>query len=507
MCVQPYPPAARSNYSNAYDDEAFVVASAERLAGAVRIPTMSFDQMGPPGVDPRWEVFSDLHKYLEETFPLVHKTMDLVKVGGYSLIYTWKGSNPSLKPAMLTAHQDVVPAVTVLDRWQYPPFEGVVKDGWVHGRGSSDCKNNLIGLLTSAEHLISEGWTPERTIVYAFGQDEEASGAYGAKQISSYLESVHGKHGVAFVLDEGGMGIETTYGTDFALPGVAEKGHADLHIQVDTLGGHSSTPTDHTSVGYLSKIVSAIEDAPLFHPHLELVSPLWGYLQCVGTHAPSAPKWIKDTISARHPDLRRAALDLSEELGPKSKYLIQTSKAVTTFNGGTKARALCCKCWFGPCLDFFFFACSMILTVEETINAFMSAIMPVAEKYSLSVNGQTSSSGSVAGNVTVSTSLSLDPSPIAPLGSEAWSIFTKAVQAAFGPTVVTAPSAMTGNTDTRFYWNLSPNIYRWSPARIGTRLNAHTVDEKLKVSSHVDGIRFYTELIRACSLHSMPLLF
>jgi len=61
--------------------------------------------------------------------------------------------------------------------------------------------------------------------------------------------------------------------------------------------------------------------------------------------------------------------------------------------------------------------------------------------------------------------------------------------------VISAPSAMTGNTDTRYYLDLSENIYRWSPARVGSRLNVHTVDEKIMTSGHVDGIRFFTELI------------
>lgn len=51
--------------------EDFFNASVERLQGAVKIPTESFDDMKPVGDDPRWNIFSDFHKYLEETFPLV----------------------------------------------------------------------------------------------------------------------------------------------------------------------------------------------------------------------------------------------------------------------------------------------------------------------------------------------------------------------------------------------------------------------------------------------------
>ena len=43
----------------------------KRMQGAVRIPTESFDDMGPVGEDSRWDVFKEFHKYLVESFPLV----------------------------------------------------------------------------------------------------------------------------------------------------------------------------------------------------------------------------------------------------------------------------------------------------------------------------------------------------------------------------------------------------------------------------------------------------
>jgi Gly-Xaa carboxypeptidase len=49
----------------------FFDKSLKRMQGAVRIPTESFDDMGPVGEDPRWDVFKEFHAYLEESFPLV----------------------------------------------------------------------------------------------------------------------------------------------------------------------------------------------------------------------------------------------------------------------------------------------------------------------------------------------------------------------------------------------------------------------------------------------------
>lgn len=101
----------------------------------------------PEKVD--WETFLGLHKYLEETYPLVHKTLTKEVFGKVGLLYHWKGTGKSGKlPLMLTAHQDVVPEGDH-SMWKYPPYEGVIAEGCVWGRGSSDCKKQYPGLYGS----------------------------------------------------------------------------------------------------------------------------------------------------------------------------------------------------------------------------------------------------------------------------------------------------------------------------------------------------------------------
>lgn len=61
------------------------------------------------------------------------------------------------------AHLDVVPATTSLDRWTYPPFDGRIADDWVYGRGTTDCKTDVVGILTALEYMLRSGWRPKRT--------------------------------------------------------------------------------------------------------------------------------------------------------------------------------------------------------------------------------------------------------------------------------------------------------------------------------------------------------
>ncbi len=137
-----------------------------------------------------------------------HHRMTREFVNTIGLVYTIQGTNPSLKPIMLAAHQDVVP-INDEQAWKYPPFSGHFDGRWLWGRGASDDKNSLTALMSALETLLGyPEWVPKRTIVLALGFDEESSGRRGAGTISQFLEERYGKYGIALILDEGGMGLE-----------------------------------------------------------------------------------------------------------------------------------------------------------------------------------------------------------------------------------------------------------------------------------------------------------
>ena len=66
-------------------------------------------------------------------------------VNTYSLLYRVQGTDSSLQPYLLAAHLDVVPAPT--SGWEVPPFDGVVDDKFIWGRGTLDFKDGvMVGL-------------------------------------------------------------------------------------------------------------------------------------------------------------------------------------------------------------------------------------------------------------------------------------------------------------------------------------------------------------------------
>jgi Gly-Xaa carboxypeptidase len=89
----------------------------------------------------------------------------------------------------------------------------------------------------------------------------------------------------------------------------------------------------------------------------------------------------------------------------------------------------------------------------------MSIIEKIGMTYGLSISGDGfEGASSSLGKITLTVDQPGAPSPITPTDSVAFEVFARAVQAAFGTDVVTAPSSMTGNTDTRHYVSLDRMI-------------------------------------------------
>jgi carboxypeptidase PM20D1 len=238
-------------------------AAAQRLGAAVRLPTISSRDDAQLSADQ----FQALHALLAQQFPRVHAQLQREVVGGLSLLYTWKGTDPQAKPMALLAHQDVVPIAPGTEGdWAVPPFSGAVKDGHIWGRGAWDDKGNLLSQLEAVEMLLAQGYQPPRTLYLAYGADEEVGGQRGAAQIAALLQS----RGVQldFVLDEGLLvldGVMPGLAKPAALIGVAEKGYMSVVLRLSATPGHSSMPPPKgtSAIAMLSAALKRLEDEQL----------------------------------------------------------------------------------------------------------------------------------------------------------------------------------------------------------------------------------------------------
>ncbi|KAG8984577.1 hypothetical protein FRB93_006422 [Tulasnella sp. JGI-2019a] len=514
VCVQEDPIRPIVNHeiaghlSSVYGGQEFSSRAADWLGGAIRIPTEIFDDIGPVGEDPRWDVFAEFHEYLREAFPKVHQELSLFKVNTYGLLYTWQGSDPSLKPIMLMNHQDVVPVEPrTYSQWQEPPYSGVLKDGWIWGRGSCDDKRGLIGNLIAVETLLEANFKPKRTVVFTFGFDEESGGKEGARELGKYLNQ-HGPKEFAFILDEGGVYSEE-YGKMVAGVSTEEKGYFDVKIKVTAPGGHSSIPPQHTTIGLLSLLLAHLESHP--HPaHLTRSSTVFELYQCYAVHAPGLPHALRETISkARKSDkalkeMENALLSLDGPQGKMIDAILRTTQAVDIISGGVKVNALPEEAY-----ALVNHRVSTDSSIAELQEAIISLFTPFTADRNLALNAfgrdihQWSPVAPIA-NVTIGEAFApaLEPAPVTPTTGAAWRLLGGTIRSAYrdaegdGKEIVVAPITARGNTDTRAYWDLSRNIYRYG--HIGAhhmKNGVHTVNEAVSLEGFVNCIKFYTTLI------------
>ena len=236
-------------------------AIAERLAQAIRFRTVSHQRPEEFEADQ----FTGFIDWVKVSYPEVNADLQLTMAGDYTLLYRWEGSDPSLKPVLITGHYDVVPVLPGTEnKWEQPPYEGVIKDGVIWGRGALDDKSAVVAQLEAATQLLKSGFKPARSIYFSFGHDEEVGGVRGAASVVQLLKA----QGVqlAWSLDEGSFlfdGLLPGVAARTATINVAEKGSLTLQIVATGAGGHSSMPPKQTAVGVLAQAITRLEEHPV----------------------------------------------------------------------------------------------------------------------------------------------------------------------------------------------------------------------------------------------------
>jgi carboxypeptidase PM20D1 len=313
----------------------------QRLSKAVQFKTISNQDRS----DFDENAFNQYHDFLVESYPLAHKTLKREVVGDprpFSLIYTWEGKNPSLAPAIFMAHQDVVPiAEESRDEWKEEPFSGVVKDGYLWGRGSLDDKNQIHAIFEATEMKIKEGFQPDRTIIFVFGHDEEVGGPEGAKHAADILEKRYDK--IAFVMDESAPlipGVFPGIRENTALIGIAQKGFISLEIAINGVGGHSSQPPEQSNIVALAAAVEKVEGAQFPYKIHDAVRYQYRFM---GPELAEDQQPMYKAVAYGNNDsvdeLEEKFLEAMAQ-NPITRAMIHTTTAVTMFNAGVKDNVL-----------------------------------------------------------------------------------------------------------------------------------------------------------------------
>ncbi|MBQ6020677.1 MAG: M20/M25/M40 family metallo-hydrolase [Clostridia bacterium] len=438
------------------------------LSDAIRIPTVS--DRDRDKVD--WAQFEKFHALLEERYPLFHKAFSKEVISDASLLYYMPGSDPSLDPIAMIAHQDVVPVTPGTEQdWKYEPFGGVEAEGCIWGRGSIDMKNHLIAVMESVETLLEEGWRPARDVYVLLGHNEEnmMHRESGAAYISRELER-RGVH-LEALMDEGGAVLEAhvkgLLDVNVIGVGIAEKGQADIEITLAGKGGHSSQPPVHNALGRMADVIKDLED----HQFKSEFTPLLGELFM----RPAAKGTLPVRMVAANLKALKPALTLALSKIPLAAGIVRTTTAVTMAKGSPAPN---------------------VLPQKASINVNFRMMPGTSTKDVIDHIRKVVRNKDIELRV-VKTK---EPSKVSPIDTPAF----RKIEEIYGadPKNVVIPYLVFGGTDSYLYEPVCENIYRYSPFRLSVALlaNTHGTNERIPVDCMEDAVVFFKRYIRGMTI-------
>jgi len=440
------------------------------LQEAIQLKTVS--RRNPADTD--WLPFQAFRTWLRESYPLVHQHLQREVFADHALLYTWQGSDPSLKPVLFMAHYDVVAVEAgTEDEWEQPPFSGARapcaegETACIWGRGTMDIKGVAISLMEAVTAQLEAGYVPTRTVMIAFGHDEEV-GSTGAQEIARILKD----RGVQleWVLDEGMVitdGMVPGARAPVALIGVGEKGYLTLELEARAEGGHSSMPQKETAITILAGGLQKLEGHP-FSGGLDGAGE--AMFEAI---APDLDFGLKLAFSNLW--LLRPILNGVLSGQASTNALIRTTVAPTMLSASPQENVL-----------------PQVATATINLRLHPRDSVASATKFVRQLVGDD--------RITVrqrQASIPAEPAPISSHESVGYLTIERGVRGAF-PDALVAPGMMIAITDSRFFLPIADDVYRFSPLILTpkTRAAIHGTNERLAVDNLKIFLRFYTFVIQ-----------
>jgi acetylornithine deacetylase/succinyl-diaminopimelate desuccinylase-like protein len=166
-----------------------------------------------------------------------------------------EGADQSRPGLVLHGHIDVVPANAA--DWSVDPFSGVIKDGFIWGRGAVDMKDMNAMIVATVRMWQRIGYKPPRNILLAFFADEEAGGDYGSRWLVKHRPEVFAGYSEA-VSEVGGFSVTITGEHRLYLIEAAQKGIQWMKLTAKGTAGHGSFINQNNAVTKVADAVARI---------------------------------------------------------------------------------------------------------------------------------------------------------------------------------------------------------------------------------------------------------
>jgi acetylornithine deacetylase/succinyl-diaminopimelate desuccinylase-like protein len=239
-------------------------------------------------------------------------------------------ADPS-KALLLVAHMDVVGVDR--SKWSVDPFGGVIKDGYLWGRGSLDDKSMLAANLAAFIALKRGGVHLNRDVIFLGTADEEQ---FGDASIKMIIAKYWDKIAAGYALNEGGKAVLGKDGKmQYVAVQVSEKVSVNVTLTVTGKGGHASTPTRDNPVVHLAAAVDKIGN---YNTPEHLTSVVRRYFEALAPlEDEETSKWMRviDT-----PDRGEHAQRFLAEANPMWNSMMRDTIAPTILQAGFRGNVI-----------------------------------------------------------------------------------------------------------------------------------------------------------------------
>lgn len=299
-------------------------AAVEQEAGDLLSQYLRIDTTNPPGNEAAAALFwKDI--FAKESV----EAQVLESQPGRGSIYARLKGTGEKKALILLHHLDVVPAVK--EDWAIDPFAGILKDGYVQGRGAIDCKGVGVSQFLTFALLKRFGFSLKRDLIFLGTADEEAGGRNGAGWfVENHPELIADAE---FLLTEGG-GIRVHNGQRSYNIDIAEKAPCWVQLEAHGPAGHGSMPLPETAV---TRLIRALEKIRHHETAVKVIPAVQAYFTALAEREEPAKAEI-------YRNLERALADpvFFKEFTSNPAYnaLVRNTISMTVLEGSNKTNVI-----------------------------------------------------------------------------------------------------------------------------------------------------------------------
>lgn len=244
-------------------------------------------------------------------------------------LYARLRGNGTKKAIALVQHLDVVPVTPA--SWSVPPFAGLIRDGYVWGRGALDMKGEGIAQLMAVIALKRSGVPLNRDIVIIANADEEFGSTGGLRFVERHADLLRD---VEFLITEGGRNVVENGTLSYYGIGVAEKRTFWQKLTVRGVASHASKPTKHNPV---PRLIRALNRLASYETPLRVTPITERYFRDISRLYPEPQRgWLRNLrVSFRNPRARAWITD-----NPSWNAILRTTISPTVLAGSNKTNVI-----------------------------------------------------------------------------------------------------------------------------------------------------------------------